>query len=138
MKRAGLMITAGAITVALVWSHSRQGAQAAGDKGAASPAVAVDAATVGRHDVPGYLEGLGTAQAFYTVKVTARVDGQLDTVAFTEGQTLKEGQVVAQRAQARQQSSMMTSSELRRRMEPTGQPIMQSGARHWRQEGAMR
>ena len=95
MKRAGLVMMAGAIAVALVWSHSHQGAQAAGDKGAASPAVAVDAATVAPDDVPGYLEGLGTAQAFYTVKVTARVDGQLDTVAFKEGQTLKKGQVLA-------------------------------------------
>ena len=84
------------VIVTLVWSHSHQGAQAAGDKSAGTPAVAVDVATVARHDVPGYLEGLGTAQAFYTVKVTARVDGQLDKVDFTEGQTLKKGQVLAQ------------------------------------------
>jgi multidrug efflux system membrane fusion protein len=56
----------------------------------------VDAAAAERKDVPGYLQGLGTVQAFYTVKVTARVDGQLDTVAFTEGQTLKKGQLLAQ------------------------------------------
>jgi multidrug efflux system membrane fusion protein len=84
------------IVVALAWSRSHQGAQAATDKSATTPAIAVDAATVARHDVPGYLEGLGTAQAFYTVKVTARVDGQLDHVDFTEGQTLKKGQVLAQ------------------------------------------
>jgi multidrug efflux system membrane fusion protein len=94
--RAGLAAAVILIVVALAWSHSHQGAQAAGDKGAATPAVPVDAATVAPHDVPGYLEGLGTVQAFYTVKVTARVDGQLDTVAFTEGQTLKKGQVLAQ------------------------------------------
>jgi multidrug efflux system membrane fusion protein len=94
--RVGLATAVILIIVALAWSRSHHGAQAAGDKAATIPAIAVDAATVAQHDVPGYLQGLGTAQAFYTVKVTARVDGQLDTVAFTEGQTLKKGQVLAQ------------------------------------------
>jgi len=94
--RLGLAAAAVLIVVALAWSHSHHGVQAADDKKAGTPAIAVDAATVARHDVPGYLEGLGTVQAFYTVKVTARVDGQLDRVEFTEGQTLKKGQVLAQ------------------------------------------
>ncbi|MGC1458647.1 MAG: efflux RND transporter periplasmic adaptor subunit [Steroidobacteraceae bacterium] len=93
--RVALILVAIAIALGLVWSHARHAAQAA-DKGAAPAAVPVDAATVQRQDVPGYLEGLGTVQAFYTVKVTARVDGQLDTVAFTEGETLKKGQLLAQ------------------------------------------
>jgi multidrug efflux system membrane fusion protein len=96
----GLSVVVLLLIVAVVWSYSRHGAgaQAAAARGAASSAaaVAVDAATVGRSDVPGYLDGLGTVQAFYTVKVTARVDGQLDTVAFTEGETLKKGQLLAQ------------------------------------------
>ena len=53
-------------------------------------------ATVARADVPIYLEGLGTVQAFYTVTVTARVDGELQKVAFTEGQTVKKGDLLAQ------------------------------------------
>jgi multidrug efflux system membrane fusion protein len=93
--RVALTVVAILVVVALVWSHSRHGAQAA-DTHATAAAVPVDAATVQRRDVPGYLEGLGSVQAFYTVKVTARVDGQLDTVAFTEGETLKKGQLLAQ------------------------------------------
>lgn len=84
------------IIVIFIWSRSHHGAEAADDSAASSAAVGVDAAAVARSDVPGYLEGLGTVQAFYTVKVTARVDGQLDKVAFTEGETLKKGQLLAQ------------------------------------------
>lgn len=59
-------------------------------------AVAVDAAAVARQDVPVYLSGLGTIQAFYTVKVTAQVNGELTKVAFHEGQQVKRGQLLAQ------------------------------------------
>jgi membrane fusion protein, multidrug efflux system len=62
----------------------------------APPAIAVDTALVGHTDVPVYLEGLGTVQAFYTVTVTARVDGELQKIAFTEGQTVKKGDLLAQ------------------------------------------
>ena len=48
------------------------------------------------------------------------------------------GQLLAHCPQPMHQSSMMTSSELRRRMEPTGQPTMHSGSRHCRQEVATR
>jgi multidrug efflux system membrane fusion protein len=62
-----------------------------------APAViAVDTATATRADVPVYLSGLGTVQAFYTVTVTARVDGELQKVAFTEGQTVHKGDLLAQ------------------------------------------
>jgi multidrug efflux system membrane fusion protein len=46
--------------------------------------------------VPIYLQGLGTVQAYYTVTVTARVDGELQRVAFTEGQAVHKGDLLAQ------------------------------------------
>ncbi|MFZ1905054.1 MAG: efflux RND transporter periplasmic adaptor subunit, partial [Steroidobacteraceae bacterium] len=58
--------------------------------------VAVDVVPVRRADVPVYLEGLGTVQAFYTVTVTARVDGQINKVAFKEGQDVKRGDLLVQ------------------------------------------
>lgn len=58
--------------------------------------ITVDSAVVTRSDVPIYLEGLGTVQAFYTVTVTARVDGELEKVAFTEGQMVRKGALLAQ------------------------------------------
>jgi multidrug efflux system membrane fusion protein len=79
----------------LVWRmvvHQRK--DAAAHK--APPAIAVDAAAVTHADVPIYLSGLGTVQAFFTVTVTARVDGELQKVAFTEGQTVHKGDLLAQ------------------------------------------
>jgi len=58
--------------------------------------VAVDTALASRADVPIYLQGLGTVQAFYTVTVTARVDGELQKVAFAEGQSVHAGDLLAQ------------------------------------------
>src|ERR1700685_4593002 len=62
----------------------------------APPAIAVDTAAVTHADVPIYLLGLGTVQAFYTVTVTARVDRGLQKIAFTEGQTVHKGDLLAQ------------------------------------------
>jgi membrane fusion protein, multidrug efflux system len=58
--------------------------------------ILVDTAQASHADVPIYLQGLGTVQAFYTVTVTARVDGELQRVAFTEGQTVHKGDLLAQ------------------------------------------
>jgi multidrug efflux system membrane fusion protein len=58
--------------------------------------IAVDTAAVAHADVPIYLQGLGTVQAFYTVTVTARVDGQLQRVVFNEGQNVQKGDLLAQ------------------------------------------
>jgi membrane fusion protein, multidrug efflux system len=70
--------------------------QAAAATPNAPPAIVVDTATVAHADIPIYLSGLGTVQAFYTVTVTARVDGELQKVAFTEGQSVHKGDLLAQ------------------------------------------
>jgi multidrug efflux system membrane fusion protein len=60
------------------------------------PAIAVDTAAANHTDVPIYLQGLGTVQAFYTVTVTARVDGELQKIGFIEGQEVRKGDLLAQ------------------------------------------
>src|SRR5215475_387256 len=60
------------------------------------PAVPVSTAPVEKVDFPLYLTGLGTVQGFNTVQVRTRVDGQIDKIAFQEGQLVKEGDLLAQ------------------------------------------
>ncbi len=60
----------------------------------APTAVAIE--TVSQNDFPIYLNGLGTVTALGTVTIKPRVDGQLIKVAFTEGQLVKEGDLLAE------------------------------------------
>ena len=58
---------------------------------AGGPGVPVTAATVDVADVPVFLNGIGTVQAFNMVTIKSRVDGQIVRVDFTEGQEVKAG-----------------------------------------------
>jgi membrane fusion protein, multidrug efflux system len=64
--------------------------------GASDPPVPIVAGIVRIQNVPIYLFGLGTVQAFNTVTVRSRVDGQLERIAFREGQDVRAGDVLAQ------------------------------------------
>jgi multidrug efflux system membrane fusion protein len=80
--------------VAWIWWN---GTPAKANLAASAPAtVPVDTATATRQDVPITLSGLGTVQGLNTVTVTARVDGQIQKIAFTEGQDVKTGELLAQ------------------------------------------
>lgn len=63
---------------------------------AARNAVRVTVAPVEKADFPLYLTGLGTVQAFNTVIVRSRVDGQIDKIAFKEGQLVNQGDLLAE------------------------------------------
>jgi multidrug efflux system membrane fusion protein len=58
--------------------------------------IPVVVATVAQRDVPIWLDGLGTVQAFYTVTMHSMVDGPLVAVDFKEGQDVHKGDVLAQ------------------------------------------
>jgi len=89
------LVLAGALGAA-AW-HWGIGAPATANLPPEQPsAIPVDTASATGRDVPVYLTGLGTVQALNTVTVSSRVDGQLEKVAFTEGQDVKAGDVLAQ------------------------------------------
>ncbi|MFG1462400.1 efflux RND transporter periplasmic adaptor subunit [Xanthobacter sp. DSM 24535] len=62
----------------------------------APPSIPVVAAPTREESFPVYATGLGTVQAFNSVTVKVRVDGELDKVTFSEGQDVKAGDVLAQ------------------------------------------
>jgi len=63
---------------------------------AQSAAIPVTIAPVMKADFPVYLGGLGTVQGFNTVLVRTRVDGQIDKIAFKEGQLVNQGDLLVQ------------------------------------------
>jgi multidrug efflux system membrane fusion protein len=63
---------------------------------AATPIVPVVADRVSSHDVPIYLRGVGTVIAYNTVLVRSQIQGQITKIAFTEGQTVHAGDLLAQ------------------------------------------
>ena len=77
--------------------HAAEAAKSAQQAASARrPAVPVTTTPVEKVDFPVYLTGLGTVQGFNTVQVRTRVDGQIDKIAFQEGQIVKQGDLLAE------------------------------------------
>jgi multidrug efflux system membrane fusion protein len=58
--------------------------------------IPVVAGTVTSQDVPIYLRGVGTVIAFNNVVVRSQITGQITQIAFTQGQTVHAGDLLAQ------------------------------------------
>jgi multidrug efflux system membrane fusion protein len=96
MRRALIVLVGlGLVAAALWWwQHPRVPPDAATHAATPDPIPVLVAAAETR-DVPIYLEGLGTVQAFATVTVKPMVDGPLIEVRFKEGQDVHAGDVLA-------------------------------------------
>src|SRR5215472_13387820 len=92
----GAAVVVAMVAAAAVWWH-RSGADVpqAAAQGPA-PGIPVTAGTVAVADVPVFLHGIGTVQAYNSVAIKSRVDGQIVQVAFKEGQDIKEGDLLFQ------------------------------------------
>lgn len=90
--RAGVVALAAAACALAAWLLLR-GHEAA--PAAPEPVVPVATALARQQEVARYLTGVGTVTAAASVTVKARIDGQLDSVGFVEGQDVKAGQVLA-------------------------------------------
>jgi membrane fusion protein, multidrug efflux system len=103
-----LFILVGTVFIAGIWyffghEHTPQGgvdaskAKTSGQSQTAAPGapVPVVAGVVQQRDVPIYLDGIGTVQAYNTVTVHPQITGILTKVAFREGQDVKKGDLLA-------------------------------------------
>jgi multidrug efflux system membrane fusion protein len=88
------LLAAGAI-VWTIWFFPH-GATKATERNFAGRAIPVVTAQAEAKDVPIYLDGLGTIQAFYTVTIKPMIDGPLMSVNFKEGQDVHKGDILAQ------------------------------------------
>jgi multidrug efflux system membrane fusion protein len=78
-----------------LYESSKQAAVASKKSAMRPHNIPVAVAQAHQGDMPVYLQGLGTVTAFNTVTVKPRVDGQLKTVNFKEGQVVHQGEVLA-------------------------------------------
>lgn len=88
-----LAVAAIAIIGSAAFAVSRKGAPI---EPPADPPVPVVAGTVKSQRVPIYLRGIGTVIAYNTDIVRSQIQGQLMQIAFTEGQAVKAGDLLAQ------------------------------------------
>jgi multidrug efflux system membrane fusion protein len=94
MKTKYMVLAGGAGLLVIGWLIFGRGADHKSVQ--AAPPVPVVSGEVVARDVPLNLTGIGTVQAYNTVTIRARVDGELIDVAFTEGSDVKKGDVLAQ------------------------------------------
>ena len=91
------MVAAMATTVvgAGYWYHSTRNATSAGTAKAV-PAVPVTVAQAILGDVPVLLDVVGRAEAYESVTLKSRLDGQVAAVPYTEGEHVRQGEVLVQ------------------------------------------
>ncbi|VVE87724.1 efflux RND transporter periplasmic adaptor subunit [Pandoraea bronchicola] len=92
-RRRWLTLAALIIVALLIW---RWAAHRAPPPVLPPPPVAVVSTVVTSADLPRYVMGIGTVQATTSVTVRARVDGQIERVAFAEGRDVKAGDLLVQ------------------------------------------
>jgi multidrug efflux system membrane fusion protein len=91
---AGVLVVAVAAAALAAYFSTDSRAREARKATKGPAAVPVALATVAQQTVPVQLRAIGNVEAFLTVAVKARVDGQIVEVNFREGQAVKKGEVL--------------------------------------------
>lgn len=96
MTKSKLLLTGVALAVVIAAGYWYQSARSNGASGAAKtpPRVPVTVAKAVTADIPVLLEVVGRAEAYESVTVKSRLDGQVASVMYTEGQHVKQGDVL--------------------------------------------
>ena len=102
MRRSALIIALLVIGAAAVLADTRRWGSSISQSVArvSGPAIPVVTDKARRADVPIYLTGLGTVQAFNSVLIRSRVDGQIVKIRFEEGSDIHAGDVLIEIDQA--------------------------------------
>jgi multidrug efflux system membrane fusion protein len=79
------------VAMAVMWRLSMDTGVPQAAAQTAGAAIPVTAGTVAVEDVPVFLHGIGTVQAYNTVAIKSRVDGQIVKINFKEGEEVKVG-----------------------------------------------
>jgi multidrug efflux system membrane fusion protein len=93
VSRAAATLAAVLVAALLGWALYAHffGARDIATAPAGPPVIPVTAGIAEARDMPIYVRGIGTVQAYNTIAIKSRVDGQIVKVDFTEGQEVNEG-----------------------------------------------
>lgn len=95
--RAARIVVCGALGASVVIAAAgctNDSSSSAKNKGAGKDAVPVVAAMVTQKSMPERIQAIGNVEAYSTVSIKSRVDGQIMRVHFTEGQDVAKGRLL--------------------------------------------
>src|ERR1700752_14230 len=84
------------LTGFLILQHRQKTIVAAAKTPSPPPGIAISTAVAEQGNIGVYINALGSVEPVYTVTVKSRVDGQLMSVNFREGQMVKQGDLLAE------------------------------------------
>jgi multidrug efflux system membrane fusion protein len=83
-----------ALIIFYFYRSHQKAAEAAAAAKKPVPTAPISTTTARKGDIGVYINALGTVTPVYTATITSRVDGQITNVAYTEGQTVKKGDLL--------------------------------------------
>jgi membrane fusion protein, multidrug efflux system len=92
----GILVVIGLLVGAYEVFHPAPAPVGRGSRGPQNAPQPVGAATIGKGDIRVVINALGTVTPLATVTVKTQISGQLQEVAYTEGQMVKKGDFLAQ------------------------------------------